>query len=65
MQGECFVIDKKLFPKDNRGVEVGIWAVPERNRISFEFNNQDIPEKLLYKVIQCEPQIWIYARPLE
>lgn len=59
---KCFVIDKSLFPKNNKEVEVGIWAVPERNKISFEFNNPGIPEKLLYKVVQCEPQIWIYAR---
>jgi len=60
---ECFVIDTELFSKDIRGVEVGVWAVPDRNKISFEFNNPNIPANLLYKVAQCEPQIWIYARP--
>lgn len=61
--GECFVIDTELFPKGTRGVEVGVWAVPARNEISFEFNNPSIPTDLLYKVAYCEPQIWIYARP--
>jgi hypothetical protein len=61
--GECFVIDRGLFSKDAEAVEVGVWAVPERNKISFEFNNPNIPEHLLYKHVQCEPQIWIYARP--
>jgi hypothetical protein len=60
---ECFVIDAELFPKGTRGVEVGVWAVPARNKVSFEFNNPNIPAHLLYKVAQCEPQIWIYARP--
>jgi hypothetical protein len=60
---ECFVIDTELFSKDARGVEVGVWAVPARNKVSFKFNNPDIPAKLLYKVEHCEPQIWIYARP--
>jgi len=62
-EGECFVIDTELFSKDIRGIEVGVWAVPDRNKISFEFNNPNIPANLLYKVSQCEPQIWIYARP--
>ena len=61
---ECFVIDTDLFPKDTRSVEVGVWAVPDRNKVSFEFNNPNILADLLYKVTQCEPQIWIYARPL-
>ena len=61
--GECFVIDTELFSKDTKQVEVGVWAVPDRNKISFEFNNPNIPANLLYKVAQCEPQIWIYARP--
>ncbi len=60
---ECFVIDKGLFSKDTRGVVVGVWAVPERNMVSFAFNNPNILENLLYKVAQCEPQIWIYACP--
>ena len=61
--GECFVIDTELFSKDTKAVEVGVWAVPDRNKVSFEFNNPNIPANLLYKVAQCEPQIWIYARP--
>jgi len=60
---ECFVIDTELFSKDTRGVEVGVWAVPDRNKVSFEFNNPNIPVDLLYKVAQGDPQIWIYARP--
>lgn len=61
--GESFVIDKDLFPKDTSFVEIGVWAVPARNKVSFEFNNPNITADLLYKVAQCEPQIWIYARP--
>jgi len=61
---ECFVIDTELFSKDTKAIEVGVWSVPARNEVSFEFNNPNIPEDLLYKVAQCEPQIWIYARPL-
>ncbi len=61
--GECFVIDAELFSKGASGIEVGVWAVPARNEVSFEFNNPNIPADLLYKVVQCEPQIWIYARP--
>ena len=61
--GECFVIDTELFSKDTKAVEVGVWAVPDRNKVSFEFNNPNIPADLLYKVAQDEPQIWIYARP--
>lgn len=59
----CFIIDKALFPKDTSLVHIGLWYVPSRNKASFEFNNQDIPENLLYKVTQCEPQIWIFAKP--
>ena len=62
---KCFVIDKSLFSEDTSLIEIGVWAVPARNKISFEFNNPNIPEKLLYKVAQCEPQIWIYARPFQ
>ena len=61
--GECFVIDKGLFSEDTSLIEIGVWAVPARNKVSFEFNNRNIPANLLYKVAQCEPQIWIYARP--
>jgi hypothetical protein len=60
---ECFVIDKGLFSKDTGLIVIGVWAVPARNKVSFEFNNPNIPANLLYKVAQCEPQIWIYARP--
>jgi hypothetical protein len=60
---ECFVIDKTLFSKDASYLEIGIWAVPARNQFSFEWNNKNIPANLLYKVADCEPQIWIYARP--
>jgi hypothetical protein len=58
---ECFSIDIRLFPKDINVIQVGIWAVPSRNKISFEFNNPDVKDNLLYKVEYCEPQIWIYA----
>jgi hypothetical protein len=61
--GECFVIDIGSFPEGTRFVEIGVWAVPTRNQISFEFNVPNITADLLYKVVQCEPQIWIYARP--
>ena len=61
--GKCFVIDTDLFPKDTRSVEIGVWAVPDRNKVSFEFNNPNISADLLYKLTECEPQIWIYARP--
>ncbi len=62
--GECFVIDKGLFSKDTKFIEIGVWAVPARNEVSFEFNNPNIPADLLYKVAHCEPQIWIYAWPV-
>ena len=60
---ECFVVDKDSFPKGTSIIQVGVWAVPERNKPSFEFNNPDVSENLLYKVAQCEPQIWIFATP--
>jgi len=60
----CFVIDMRLFPKDTKVIEVGIWAVPPGNKISFEFNNPDVRDDLLFKVESCEPQIWIYANSL-
>ena len=60
----CFVIDVELFSKDTNAVEVGIWAVPARNEVSFEFNNPNIPGDMLHKIAHCEPQIWIYARPI-
>jgi hypothetical protein len=60
---ECFVIDTELLPKGTGGIEVGVWAVPTRNKAGFEFNNPNILADLLHKVAYCEPQIWIYARP--
>jgi len=52
--GECFVIDTDLFPKNTSLVEIGVWAVPDRNKVSFEFNNPDISADLLYKVAQSD-----------
>ena len=60
---ECFVIEKGLFSEDASLVEIGVWAVPDRNKASFDSNIPNIPADLLYKVAQGEPQIWIYARP--
>ena len=60
---ETFVIYKSLFPKDTSLIEIGVWAVPARNEFSFEFNKPNISAALLYKVAQCKPQIWIYAKP--
>ena len=60
---KCFVINKDLFPKDTSLVHIGLWYVPSRNTASFEFNTPDIPECLLYKVTQGEPQIWAFAEP--
>ena len=59
----CFVIDAKAFPENSSGLVVGVWAVPERGEAGFKFNNPDIPGSMLFKADQCEPQIWIYARP--
>ena len=59
----CFIIDKMLLPYNTEGILVNVWAVPERNKASFEFKNPNIPANLLYRVTCCEPQIWIYARP--
>jgi hypothetical protein len=58
---ECFVIDKNFLSGSVARIEVGVWAVPGRNKISFEWNHRNIPAELLYKVDSCEPQIWIYA----
>ena len=60
---ECFVIYKDLLPKDTSMIQVGVSAVPARNKISFGFPNRKIPANLLYKVDTCEPQIWVFARP--
>jgi len=61
---ECFVINKDLFPKDTSLVHIGLWYVPSRNKVSFEFNNRNIHPDLLYKVDKCEPQIWVFAEPV-
>jgi hypothetical protein len=60
----CFTIDDEIIPKDTQAIQVGIWAVPKRNPIGFTFNNPEINEDCLYKIEGCEPQIWIYARPI-
>ncbi len=60
---ECFMIEKGLFQRGTSLVEIGVWAVPSRNQISFDLQFPDISAELLYKVVQCEPQIWIFARP--
>ena len=57
-----FIIDSQVFPKNTKLIEVGVWAVPDRNKISFEFNNPSLSAKLLHKVTQFEPQIWAYAK---
>ena len=62
---DCFVIDKALLSEDTSLLHNGVWYVPSRNKVSFEFNNRDIPDHLLYKVTQCEPQIWIFAEPFD
>ena len=59
-----FIIDKALLSDNTEAIIVNVWAVPERNKASFDWNNPDIPEELLYKVTDCEPQIWIYASPV-
>lgn len=59
----CFTIDKTLLLNNSDTIIVNVWAVPKRNEYSFYWNNQNIHEKLLYKVSDCEPQIWIYALP--
>ena len=60
----CFIIDKALLPDDTSLVHIGLWYVPSGNEASFWFNNKGIPEGLLYKVSQCEPQIWASAEPV-
>ena len=60
---ECFMIERGLFPPGTSSIEIGVWAVPGRNKYSFKFNNPNIPADLLYRVDQVEPQIWIYALP--
>jgi hypothetical protein len=58
---ECFIIDRALLPDNTSLVHIELWYVPSRNKASFWFNNKDIPERLLYRVTQCEPQIWAFA----
>ena len=60
---ELFVIDKEQFAKDTKCLNVGVWAVPNRNKQSFEYYNPGIPADLVYKVDRVEPQIWICAEP--
>jgi len=62
---DCFVIDMGVLPKDTTGLEIGVWAVPERNQASFESYHRDVPTNMLYKVTGCEPQVWVYARPAQ
>jgi hypothetical protein len=63
-QKDCFDINKNLSSiKNAKGIEIGIWVVPQNNKSSFEFNNPDIDSNLLYKVACDEPQLWIYAKP--
>ena len=59
-----FVVDTDTLPRDTVFVEIGVWVVPTRNEVSFNFNNPNIITSLLYKIADCEPQIWIYAKPL-
>lgn len=60
----CFIIDKALFPDNTSLVNIELWYVPSRNQASFWFNSRDIAECPLYKVTECEPQIWAFAKPV-
>lgn len=60
----CFIIDRALLPDDTSLVHIGVWHVPTRNEFSFWWNNKDISDDLLHKVTQCEPQIWVFAKPV-
>lgn len=60
---KCFVIDADSFPSKMNYIRIGVWAVPDRNQVSFTFNNPDVPEEMIYKIAHVEPQIWIYAGP--
>jgi hypothetical protein len=62
---DCFIIDARMLPKDTTGLEIGVWAVRERNKISFEWDHRDIPADMVHKVTKCAPQIWVYARPAQ
>ncbi len=59
----CFVIDTNSLSENHSGLEVGVWAVAKNGQTQFEFNNHDIPEKMLFKDDRSEPEIWVYARP--
>jgi hypothetical protein len=61
---ECFIIDDNIVSEDTQAIQIGIWAVPKRNLISFSYNNPEVTDNFLYKKEDCEPQIWIYARPI-
>ncbi len=61
---ECFLIDKDLLPQNTYAVQIGVWAIPTRNPASFHYDHPNIPAHLLYKMEQYEPQIWIYAEPI-
>ena len=58
-----FVIDRDRMLGGSDVVEIGIWAVPARNKASFDFNNPEVAGHQIYKVDHVEPQLWIYARP--
>ena len=60
---ERFVIDKDRMLGSSDAVEIGIWAVPSRNQVSFGFNNREVADDQIYKVDRVEPQLWIYAKP--
>jgi hypothetical protein len=60
----CLIIDRALLPDDTSLVYIGVWHVPTRNEFSFWWNNKDISDGLLHKVTQCEPQIWVFAKPV-
>ncbi len=58
----CFVIPCSKIAKSEI-LEIGIWAVPSRNEVSFHRNNPDVDSDLLFKISDDEPQIWLFARP--
>jgi hypothetical protein len=60
----CFVIDRALLPDNTSFIHIGLWHVPSRNEASFWFNKKHVPEGLLHRVAQCEPQIWAFVQPI-
>ena len=60
-----FVIDKETALGDSAWLEIGVWAVPARNEISFTFNNPQVLDHQIYKLQDVEPQLWIYAKPAD